>query len=53
MDKLHYVSVNKCRTITITHSIPMEFYVIKKYIEDTVPQLAVGWPKLPVPAPGT
>ena len=37
----------------------MELYVIAKNIEDTMhfycksPQLAVGWPKLPVTAPDT
>ena len=37
----------------------MQFYVIANNIEDTVhfyckcPQLAVGWPQLPVAAPDT
>ena len=53
-----YVSANKCPTTNITH-IPMECYVIAKNIEDTVhfyskcPQLAIGRPKLPVPAHDT
>ena len=50
-------SANKCLTINMKHKhIPIEFYVTVKKIENTVyfyckcSQIAVGCPKLPVPA---